>query len=114
MANQTTVTFEDAVNFLNTFENKTNVCPFCKTSKWVLSAEIVREAVNEGEAKSISLFIPFGTGGELPSILMEGGISIIAMECKACGYMHLFSKRGVYERLERIRQTEREAQEGNS
>lgn len=114
MTSTTTVSFEDAVDFLGTFESKKHFCPFCKSSRWMLSADFEREGSDENENKAISLFVPYGTSGDNPSILTQGGITLLAMECRECGYMNLFSRERIAERLKKFREQAGVPQEGGA
>ncbi|MCL6409933.1 hypothetical protein QQL37_12490 [Pantoea agglomerans] len=111
MADDNTVTFQDAVEFMGTFGDKTHSCPFCESTKWMLSADTERDSTDDDE-KTMTLFVPFGTSGELPSIISKGGVSVMAMECRSCGYLFLFSRERIAERLKKFRAGSGETSEG--
>ncbi|HGY2544006.1 MULTISPECIES: hypothetical protein [Citrobacter] len=107
MSDKKVVRFDDFVEFLEGFDSQSNVCPFCKTSKWTLSA-VTEEIVNKSPTNLASL-IPAATIGGLPSALTVGGLSVLLMVCNECGFTHIFDHDKVLNRLERMRAQAKEA-----
>ncbi|EPM4183926.1 hypothetical protein PGO63_09465 [Klebsiella aerogenes] len=97
MSEKNVVEFQDFVDFLNTFDAKHHICPFCKSSKWTL---ITGDKQNvDGKVVGVSLFLPLGTTNEPPSGLVSGGVNMLMMTCNECGYTNLFDHSFVLRRL---------------
>ncbi|HCA0861292.1 TPA: hypothetical protein MNI86_005441 [Klebsiella pneumoniae] len=102
MSERKLVEFQDFVEFLNSFDEKSHVCPFCKSSKWTLRTAAKKNVDNEDVG--VTLFLPLGTTSVPPSGLVSGGINFLVMSCNQCGYTNLFDHSFVLQRLNRVSQ----------